>query len=282
MVVATLFRNYHGRPADAGDSRESPFHDVPANTWFAPYISWAYSRGIADGIGGERFAPHNIVTREQFATMLHRYADPDYSVRVTTTFPDFGEWSNWAEEAIHWAISNGILRGTSGGLLNARGNMSRAECATMLMRFITVDISSLLWRWFDDVEHLFGDLEVTETINGLIYHTFYSGLVIAVTEPETLGGMIVFAHVAYGTQHDPEHFHFWDINGLSTANDVRALFENLLGRQPDYIEMWYGYPDMVGSYTYFISEGSPTMIEFRFDPDGTVFAITIQSTGGIQ
>ena len=276
MVAASLFRSYHGRSAGVEDSRENPFDDVPASAWFAPYVSWAYSAGIVDDIGGGHFAPHNIVTREQFATMLHRYAAPNYWVSVQMAFQDTGEWSDWAADALHWTVSHGILRGTSDGLLNARGNVNRAECATMLMRFLTEDISRFLWSWLDDVRHLFGDLEATEVIGDLVYHSFYSGLIVAVTEPETLGGMIVLVHVSYGTQHDPEQFHFWDINGLSTVDEVRTVFENLFDQQPDYVEMWDAYPDKVLSYTYLCAMGSATMAEFRFDRDGTVMGITFQ------
>lgn len=278
MVAATLFRAYHGRPAGAADSRENPFHDVPANAWFAPYVSWAYSHGIADGIGGGRFAPHNVVTREQFATMLHRYADPDYFVRVTTVFPDFGEWSDWATEAIHWAISHGILRGTSGGLLNARGTMSRAECAMMLMRFLPVDISSLLGSWFDDVEHLLGNPVGGATIDGVVYRDFDTSLTVAVTEPETHSGMIILVQIAYGWINDQERFHFQGINGLSTTYDVRTLFD----RQPDSVIPWgEDYPDKIFSYVYSLFEGA-AWVQFLFDLDGTVTVITLQSTGGIQ
>jgi len=280
MVVATLFRAYHGRPAGATDSRENPFHDVPANAWFAPYVFWAYNHGIADGIGSGRFAPHNVVTREQFATMLHRYANPSYGVNVQMTFPDTDEWSDWATDAIHWTVSRGILRGTSSGLLNARGNMSRAECAMMLMRFMTVDISSLLGSWFDDVEYLFGNLVETGTLDGSVYRHFDTDVTIFVTEPEMLGGMIILVGIDYWRTNDLERFHFQGINGMSTTHDVRTVF----GRQPDSVRMWESFPDRVFSYIYFLSEENCTWVEliFDLDPDSTVTGITFQTTGGIQ
>ena len=134
MAAATLFRHYHGRPATDEDIRDQQFSDIPPDLWFAPYVTWAYVKGIIGGVGNERFAPHESVTREQFVTMLHRFAQPDYWVSVQMTFPDAAQLSAWAEDALHWAVAGDIIRGAN-GMLNPGQSMSRAECAVMLLRF---------------------------------------------------------------------------------------------------------------------------------------------------
>ena len=275
MMAATLFRLEHGRAAEPGDVRESPFHDVLRDSWFAPYISWAYDQGIVEGVGNGRFAPHNTLTREQFAVMLHRYAAPDYIVRVSMLYPDAGQWSGWAEDAMHWAVSRSILRGTGAGMLNPRGSVSRADCAVMLMRFMTVDIQALLWRDFDDVSHLLGNLIDSGSLyGGMEWRSFDTGLLVFVTEPETRGGTFLSVHVDYTDEHDRSLFRFWDIDGTSTIADVELMFE---GREPDFVEMWddYGdYSEIIFSYTYVFSEENDHFVRFTFDLDGTVMAIT--------
>ena len=94
---------------------------------------------MVTGYGDGRFGLTDNVTREQLAVMLYRYAQ---STGVSTTasasldrFPDQADVSDWASEAMAWAVGAGIITGTGTGTLNPQGNASRAEVATMLMRF---------------------------------------------------------------------------------------------------------------------------------------------------
>ncbi|KAB4834844.1 S-layer homology domain-containing protein, partial [Bacteroides thetaiotaomicron] len=49
---------------------------------------------------------------------------------------DSGSISDWASDAMNWAVAEGIITGKSGGKLDPSGLASRAEVATMLQRFI--------------------------------------------------------------------------------------------------------------------------------------------------
>ena len=119
-----------------------PFTDVPSGVWYSNAITWAYGQGIVQGVGGGRFAPHETITREQFAAMLYRYADfMNYDLSVPANFnlnqfPDRGQVNSWAIQYLRWAVHNGIVTGTTGGLLNPQGSTTRAECAAMVQRFI--------------------------------------------------------------------------------------------------------------------------------------------------
>jgi len=142
MVVTTLFRIHHGRPANASDSRSNPFTDVTTQ-WFAPYVTWAYNNGVTDGIGAGLFGPQNNVTRQQFATMLFRYADRmtdrDMTIRQSAqwnAFTDRGQIASWAVDALTWANYHGIISGRTTTTIAPTGTATRAEAATMLMRFI--------------------------------------------------------------------------------------------------------------------------------------------------
>ena len=92
------------------------------------------------GYGDGRFGPNDNVTREQLAAILYRYAS--YSKADTTAagtldgFRDAAQVSSYAEAALKWAVGSGLITGKTGNLLDPRGNATRAEIATILMRLI--------------------------------------------------------------------------------------------------------------------------------------------------
>ncbi len=97
--------------------------------WYEPGRAWAMAKGISDGEN-----PQESVTREQLAAMLWRYAGSPAGGAGLESFSDAGTVSGWAEGAVRWAVSAGILNG-SGGRLNPTGTATRAEVAVMLTRF---------------------------------------------------------------------------------------------------------------------------------------------------
>lgn len=100
-------------------------------TWYSAAMSWAKEAGISDGT-----APFASITREQLAVMLYRYAgSPGTDGLTFDMFADAGEVSVWAGNAMLWAVNSGILKGSDGNL-NPGGAATRAEVATMIMRFI--------------------------------------------------------------------------------------------------------------------------------------------------
>ena len=136
MAVTTLYRMSSGEKGSAG----SQFTDVPADAWFTNAVLWAAYNGIIDGIGAGRFDPDGTISREQMATMLHRFArykGYDLSLPVTVSldaFYDFALVSDWAYEAVLWAVYNDLIRG-SNRRLSPAGTASRAEYAVILQRF---------------------------------------------------------------------------------------------------------------------------------------------------
>ena len=83
------------------------------------------------------FAPLQEITREQLAVMLLRYAGLcgyDTSARASLKdFADAAKVSDYAADAMQWAVANGILNGTG---LDPAGSATRAQCAAMLVRFL--------------------------------------------------------------------------------------------------------------------------------------------------
>ena len=138
MLVTLLSRmaGVQGTVADAG------FTDVPAGEWYTDAVNWAYSTGIVMGMGDGTFAPTATLTREQMAVILYRYAT-DYLGKDAvcdgdlTRFPDADKTSDWAVDALSWAVGTGLING-KGDLLAPKDYTNRAEVATILYRFNTL------------------------------------------------------------------------------------------------------------------------------------------------
>jgi len=117
------------------------FIDVPGDQWFSDAVTWAHDRGVVQGVGDGQFAPHDPVTREQFAVMFYRYAEA-MGCEVTIPagfaldFPDARYVSDWALDGMRWAVHRGLIRGNDQGVLMPQGTATRAECAAILQRFV--------------------------------------------------------------------------------------------------------------------------------------------------
>lgn len=91
--------------------------------------AWAMENGISDGTGAAEG-----ITREQMATMFWRYAGCPSSSGSLSQFSDAGQVSDWAMDAVRWAVSKDILRGMGDGTLAPQGGATRAEAASLLQR----------------------------------------------------------------------------------------------------------------------------------------------------
>lgn len=116
------------------------FTDVAQGQWYSEAIRWAVSEGIVTGTTETAFASDSPVTREQFATILYRYAQSEgQGFTGAWAFPldydDAGEVSEYAYEALCWMTMHGVIEG-DGDKLNPQDSATRAEAAAMLMRFI--------------------------------------------------------------------------------------------------------------------------------------------------
>ena len=135
-MLATILYRLAGQPDVSGDL---PFTDVAAGTWYTDAVLWAAQNGIVNGLGENTFAPMNTLTREQLVTMLYRYAEAEgYDVSAAADlsgYPDAGKVQPYAQEAMSWAVAEGIVAGMEDGTLNPAGNATRAQIATILMRF---------------------------------------------------------------------------------------------------------------------------------------------------
>lgn len=133
MLVTVLWRY-----EDSPEAKPSSFTDLTDN-WYKVAVAWAAQNGIVNGVGNNKFDPNGNITREQMAAILYRYAQKkeiDATKRDDLkSFPDAGSVSAYAKDAIAWTVAEGIING-NGGRLDPLGNATRAQVATILMRFI--------------------------------------------------------------------------------------------------------------------------------------------------
>ena len=136
-MLVTILHRYEGEPVAKSDS---PFTDVQYGQWHANAVTWASENSIVSGYGDGRFGPDDNITREQVALILYRYAKwKKFDVSKTnslTSYTDRTEVSDWALDAMKWANAEGLISGRTPTTLVPGGTMSRAEVATVLMRFI--------------------------------------------------------------------------------------------------------------------------------------------------
>ena len=135
MIVTILWR-LEGSPVV---NYAMNFSDVESGVWYTEAVRWAAAEGIVKGYSDTVFAPDDTVTREQLATILYRYAEyKEYDVTAKgdlTTFADGSTVSTWAADGMTWAVGAELITGKDGGKLDPTGTATRAEVATILMRF---------------------------------------------------------------------------------------------------------------------------------------------------
>lgn len=135
MLVTVLFRMDNPEKAEA----EAGFEDIPDGEWYTDAVNWAAAKGIVNGISDTEFAPNDNVTREQMAAIFYRYAQhKEYDTKNKADlsgFADSEEISEWAEDAVMWANAEGLINGTSETTISPMETATRAQVATILMRF---------------------------------------------------------------------------------------------------------------------------------------------------
>ena len=135
MIVTILYR-LEGEP---GVTKDVKFTDVASGQWYSDAINWAATNGIVNGYGENKFGPNDNVTREQMTAILYRYASyKGYNVSGQANlngYTDANTINDWATNAMRWAVSAGLIQGTSNTTISPVDDSTRAQIATVLMRF---------------------------------------------------------------------------------------------------------------------------------------------------
>lgn len=142
MFVSLLYR-LAGRPnVSLSASSSNSFSDVrDQNSYYYYAVAWASSNGIVSGYADGTFKPDNLVTREQCASFLYRFAryknlNLNYSNSSLNQFTDVGQVSSYALIPMKWAVSRGIMSGTTTTTLSPQTTCSRAMSAQLLKKLI--------------------------------------------------------------------------------------------------------------------------------------------------
>lgn len=134
MLATTLYREA-GSPAVTGTDA---FSDTQAGAWYEDAVLWASQEGVVSGYGNGLFGTNDPVSREQIATILWRYAgSPNAS--AGQDFADETAISAYASAAVDWARANGIVNGMEGNRFAPQLSATRAQVATILRNYLTMD-----------------------------------------------------------------------------------------------------------------------------------------------
>ena len=136
-MLAVVLYNVEGQPES---TEANTFTDVKGDMWYTDAILWANENGIVAGYDNGAYGVGDLITREQFATILYRYAqfkgyDTTQGGMAVREFSDYESISDYARPAMAWAVNAGIMGGMDDGTLMPQGKATRAEAATMLMNF---------------------------------------------------------------------------------------------------------------------------------------------------
>ena len=136
MLVTILYR-IEEQPEVAGSSA---FADIEDGSWYEAAVTWAAENGIVTGYNGYSFAPNDLITREQIATILYRYAQlKGQNMSGSADISAYGDShlvSSYARSSLEWAVAEGYLNGRAESTIAPADYATRAEALTVLYRFI--------------------------------------------------------------------------------------------------------------------------------------------------
>ena len=141
-ATRAMFVTVLGRLAGVGTSKtgDNKFTDVKNNDYFYPYVMWAVENGVVSGLSHSKFGSSSNITREQMAVMLYNFAK-NQNIELSkiysgSNFKDTDKISSWAVESVNALAKAGILNGRDNGNFDPKGTATRAEIATMFVKFI--------------------------------------------------------------------------------------------------------------------------------------------------
>ena len=140
-MITVLYRA-DGEPEVTG---KVTFKDVDENSYYTNAVIWGQQNEIIKGYSETEFGPNDNITREQIATIMHRYAQLkgiDVSVGENTnilSYEDFDDVSEYAIPSMQWAVGSGLIKGRTEKTLNPKDTATRVEIAAILHRFMEAD-----------------------------------------------------------------------------------------------------------------------------------------------
>lgn len=136
MLVTVLYR-LEGSPQV---TQSGQFSDLEADSWYEDAVLWASANQLVTGYGNGSFGPNDVITREQLALILYRYAqwkEQDVSADADlSAYADRDDVSDFALDGMSWAVKTGLISGTSASSLSPKATATRSQVAVILMRYL--------------------------------------------------------------------------------------------------------------------------------------------------
>lgn len=137
-MVATVLYRIDGAKGGTASEAAGTFSDVAEGKWYAEAVDWAADNSIVKGYDG-KFSPETEITRQDMVTILERYVaykggDVTASADISA-YTDASDVAAYAQDAVKWAVGAGYMNGRTETTLAPKGNMTRAEFATIISRF---------------------------------------------------------------------------------------------------------------------------------------------------
>lgn len=289
-MLATILYRASGSPSGAVSAN---FTDVASDAYYYDAVNWAAANSIVSGYGNGRFGSNDPVTREQIATILWRYAGSP-AADAGQDFADENSIASYAADAVDWARANGIVNGVGNNLFAPRGNATRAQVATILRNYMTMETpetpdaptesGKTLVVYFSMPETTDPDNMTEEEANSTVVidgevlgNTQYMAYVIQ----DTLGADIF--RIEPETPYPTDHEVLVDL-ALEEQNDnARPAIKDSIEGLEQYDTIFLGYPNWWGDMPMilysFLEEydfGGKTIIPFNTH-GGSGFSNTISS-----
>lgn len=135
-ILVQILYNKDGAPEVTGTDE---YTDTENDAWYSDAVLWATQNDIIEGYDESHFGPDDNVTREQMVAILYRYADykgVDISASADLTqFTDADQVSEYAVVPAQWAVAEKLIEGMDDGTFSPKGNATRAQIATIIMRY---------------------------------------------------------------------------------------------------------------------------------------------------
>ena len=138
LVTRGQFVTILGRMVDADVSqfKTTQFEDVDITSWYGPYVEWARSTGIVNGISSKAFAPTNNITVEQMSVMVSNCISKlSMSPKAApVVYSDMSSVSTWAVSGVEAMAKYNLLPVDATSSINPHKQATRAECTVSLVR----------------------------------------------------------------------------------------------------------------------------------------------------
>ena len=121
--------------ADVSGYASGPFADVPAGSWYAPYVNWAAANGIVNGTSATTFDPNTTISRQDMAVMLYNYTQHfgvQLDQKTVPAFTDEGSVAAYALPAVQALHRAGVINGMPDGSFQPYATATREQACIVL------------------------------------------------------------------------------------------------------------------------------------------------------